>query len=97
MKQNYVRPFSKVIRMTQTPVLCASGSGSFATKEPKKYGCPIKKGVDCPAYDKEMNEWVEKIEYLAQNQIDQIVYTPSDEEYCPHKSKCPIYKEWYCP
>lgn len=93
MKQNYVRPFSKIISITQTPVLCASGSFA-ATEEQKKYGCPIKDAVDCPDYDKQVNEWVTSVEYLAKNRINQPFYTLSDKSYCPHKGTCPIYREY---
>ncbi|MFQ6739323.1 MAG: hypothetical protein ACLRFJ_01475 [Alphaproteobacteria bacterium] len=92
MKKVYTQLSIKVITVTYAGALCASVNIESKPKL-KKYGCPIKKGLDCLDYDKQMNEWAAAIECLAKNRINRPIYTSSDECYCPHKGTCPIYKE----
>lgn len=93
MKKVYVQPSVKVITILHKGLLCASGNVYDVKPEIKKYGCPIKDGIDCPDYDKEMYEYEQWLKDLANRQSSAIFNQGLDEYHCPRKS-CPIYLEW---
>lgn len=94
MKEIYIKPLIKTISVTPKQIVCSSGYEIEVNSEVKKYGCPIKQGVDCPDYDKHMHEYEQWLNELAKRRDNAIFNQGLDEGHCPHKRTCGIYLEW---
>ena len=94
MKEIYIKANVAIIPFSSRSVLCTSGTITIEQKTNiKKYGCPIKQGVDCPDYDKHMNEYEQWLNELAKRRDNAIFNQGLDEGHCPHKRTCGIYLE----
>ena len=57
----------------------------------EKHGCPIKKGTDCPGYDKKLHEYKQTVEWAAERGLTPYFRYAKPHEHCPNKETCSIY------